>query len=68
MESMRIKDYVYKLPFHLSQEEIFAYFATELFDRRSLEDQNFLIETAFLPTMNIRTAKELTRISVPAEF
>jgi LuxR family transcriptional regulator, maltose regulon positive regulatory protein len=60
IESMRIKDYVYQRTRYLPQEDIFAYFATELFDRISHEKRTFLIETAFLPTMNTRTAKELT--------
>ncbi|MFH0997205.1 MAG: BTAD domain-containing putative transcriptional regulator [Pseudomonadota bacterium] len=60
MESLRIKDFDGQLPRGLPREEIFAYFATELFERRSQEDQAFLIETSFLHGMNVRMAEELT--------
>ena len=60
MESLRIKNFEYQLPRCIPREEIFAYFATELFDRKSQEDQIFLLETSFFPEMNVRTAEALT--------
>ena len=60
MESLRIKDFDDQFPSGLPREEIFAYFATELFERRSQEDQTFLLETSFLHGMNVRMAEELT--------
>ena len=60
MESLRIKDFNYHLPCGPPREEIFAYFATELFDRRSQEDKAFLLETSYLPEMSARMAEDLT--------
>jgi LuxR family transcriptional regulator, maltose regulon positive regulatory protein len=60
MESRWIEDFDLELSRGLQQEEIFGYFATELFDRRPREDQTFLLETSFLPKMNARMAEELT--------
>ena len=51
MESLGMADFDYQLSRGLPREEIFAYFATELFDRSPQEDRTFLLETAFLPRM-----------------
>ena len=60
MESLRIKDFDYQLPRGLPREEIFAYFATEVFDKTAAKNQTFLLETSFLPYMNVQMAAELT--------
>jgi LuxR family transcriptional regulator, maltose regulon positive regulatory protein len=60
MESLGTKDFDHKLLRGLGREDIFGYFATELFERGSPEDRVFLLETAFLPRMNARMAEELT--------
>ena len=60
MESRGVKDFDHRLPDGLAQEEIFGYFASELFNRDSQENRDFLVKTAFLPRMNVRMAEELT--------
>lgn len=41
-------------------EEIFAYFATEIFEKMDSETQDFLLKTAFLPKMTAKMAEEIT--------
>ena len=60
LERLGMEDSCHQLSRGLRREEIFAYFATELFDRSSPEDQAFLLETAFLTRMNAHMAGELT--------
>ena len=60
LERMGMEDSFCQLSRDLPREEIFAYFATELFQRSSPEHRAFLLETAFLPSMNARMAEELT--------
>ncbi len=43
-----------------SQTEIFKYFASELFEQSDDEIRKFLLQTAFLPNINIETAKQIT--------
>ncbi|MCK5101116.1 MAG: hypothetical protein KAR45_23605, partial [Desulfobacteraceae bacterium] len=57
MSSIVSKD-EYKTP-----EEIFNYFAGEIFDRAKEEIKVFFLKTAFLPKMSIDMAKKLTGIS-----
>jgi LuxR family transcriptional regulator, maltose regulon positive regulatory protein len=56
LESLGMEDFDYQLSRGLPREEIFAYFAAELFDRSSRGNRTFLLETAFLPRMNARMA------------
>lgn len=60
LESMRIEDLNFQPPGDLPREEIFSYFATELFDRSSRDTSDFLLKTSFLPRMSARMAGELT--------
>ena len=60
LEGLGMEDSFCQLSRDLPREEIFAYFATELFQRSSPEHRAFLLETAFLPRMNARMAGELT--------
>ncbi len=60
MESRGLKDFDHQPPRDLAREEIFGYFASELFNRVSQEKLTFLLETAFLPRMNVRMAEDLT--------
>ena len=48
LESMRIEDLNFQPPGDLPREEIFSYFATELFDRSSRDTSDFLLKTSFL--------------------
>jgi len=47
----------------LAPEEIFDYFANELFDKTDKEIQKFFLETAFLPKMTAKMAEELTNLT-----
>ncbi|MCJ7493259.1 MAG: hypothetical protein MUP68_03350, partial [Deltaproteobacteria bacterium] len=47
----------------LTPEEIFQYFASELFDKTDKETQEFFLKTAFLPKMTSRMAEELTGVT-----
>ncbi|MDM8549731.1 BTAD domain-containing putative transcriptional regulator [Desulfobacterales bacterium HSG2] len=48
------------LPDNHTPEEIFSYFASEIFDKTDEETRNFLLRTAFLPEMSVKTAESLT--------
>lgn len=61
LENLRMRGVDFQLPGEmLSREEIFAYFATELFDRSAQHTRDFLLETSFLPKMSACMAEELT--------
>jgi len=45
---------------NLSREEIFGYFATEIFDKSDKDLQEFLLKTALLPKMSAKMAEKLT--------
>ncbi len=47
----------------LSPDEIFAYFASEIFDKTENDIQEFLLKTAFLPRMTAKMAEELTGLT-----
>jgi ATP/maltotriose-dependent transcriptional regulator MalT/DNA-binding SARP family transcriptional activator len=49
-----------------SPEEIFAYFASEIFGKTDRDIQDFLLKTAFLPKMTPKMAEELTSLSSAA--
>jgi ATP/maltotriose-dependent transcriptional regulator MalT len=44
----------------LSREEIFEYFASEIFNKSDKDIQDFLLKTALLPKMTAKMAEELT--------
>jgi ATP/maltotriose-dependent transcriptional regulator MalT/DNA-binding SARP family transcriptional activator len=46
-----------------SPEEVFDYFASEIFDKTDREIQDFLLKTSFLPKMTPKMAEELTGLS-----
>ena len=45
---------------HLTREEIFSYFARELFEKAGTEVQKFLLTASFLPRMTIQMAEQFT--------
>lgn len=49
-------------------QEIFDYFATEIFDKAEKEKQEFLLKTSFLPWVTVRIAGQLTGIVRPEEI
>jgi LuxR family maltose regulon positive regulatory protein len=46
-----------------SPEEVFDYFASEIFDKTDRDIQDFLLKTSFLPKMTPKMAEELTGLS-----
>ena len=60
LESMRFEGFDARAAHGLPREEIFGYFAAELFERSSQDVRDFLLETAFLPRMSARMAEALT--------
>ena len=47
----------------LAPEEVFAYFASEVFNKTEKDVQMFLLKTAFLPKMTAQMAEEITGLS-----
>ncbi|MDZ4384289.1 MAG: hypothetical protein U0940_02270, partial [Nitrospirota bacterium] len=52
----------------LSQEGVFDYFKSELFDKTEKKIQDFLLKTAFLPRITPRMAHDLTGLSGAARI
>jgi ATP/maltotriose-dependent transcriptional regulator MalT len=61
-ESTKIKNADYKIRDTQTPYEIFDYFASEIFEKTDKDIQDFLLKTAFLPTINVRLAKRLTAL------
>ena len=59
----RIEDLEMKLAGDFIPEEVFDYFAKEIFDRIGEEVKQFLLKTSFLPQMSAEMARELTGLS-----
>ena len=59
----RIQDLEIKLAGDFVPQEVFDYFATEIFDRIGEEIKQFLLQTSFLPQMTAKLAEELTGLS-----
>jgi DNA-binding SARP family transcriptional activator len=60
IESARIRGIDYGLLNDLTPEEIFDYFAGEIFKKADKDIQDFLLKTSFLPGMTVQIAEELT--------
>ena len=60
LESAKEKGIDPKAIENLSREEIFEYFAGEIFDKSDKDMKGFLLKTALLPQMTARMAEELT--------
>ena len=52
----------------LIPEEIFHYFAVEIFEKTDKEIREFLLKTAFLPRVNAHMAETLTAISISGKI
>jgi LuxR family maltose regulon positive regulatory protein len=59
----RIKNLEIRLAGDFIPQEVFDYFATEIFDQAEEEIKQFLLKTSFLPQMTAKMAEELTGIS-----
>jgi LuxR family maltose regulon positive regulatory protein len=60
MEMGKVKNVDYHMSDKLLPEEIFNYFASEIFDRADRGTQSFLMKTAFFPELTRPMAGELT--------
>ncbi|MBI5606501.1 MAG: hypothetical protein HY879_24475 [Deltaproteobacteria bacterium] len=60
IEAARRQTASFPLTGHLTRDEIFDYFAAEIFNRIDQETQAFLVQTAFLPHMTPQMAGRLT--------
>lgn len=60
LEMAKIKSIDHQLMDKVIPEEIFGYFANEIFDKTDRETQDFLLKTSFLPQMTHHLAQELT--------
>ncbi len=60
LESAKLKNIDCRSLHQFNQEDIFRYFATELFEKENRKTQCFLLKTAFLPTITAPMAEKLT--------
>ena len=60
VEIARTKDIVHPILKELTPQEIFDYFANEVFEKTDKQTQTFLLKTAFLPRMTPHMAEKLT--------
>ena len=63
LERAKIEDIEPQKAGKVKPEEIFDYFASEVFDRTDKEVQDFLLKTSILPKMTPRMAEELSGLS-----
>lgn len=63
LESAKLKNVDCRSLHQFTQEDIFHYFATELFERENKKTQGFLLKTAFLPMITAPMAEKLTGTS-----
>ena len=59
----RVEDLEIKLAEDFIPQEVFDYFAAEIFDRTGEEVKQFLLKTSFIPQMTVKMAEELTGLS-----
>ncbi len=60
LEGLDNKEIALAVPEKLKLEEIFNYFAKEIFEKCQTDMQDFLLETSFLPKMTLNMADALT--------
>ena len=60
MEMSKTKSVDYRISKKVLPEEIFSYFANEIFNRTDRKTQSFLLKTSFLPQITVHIAEELT--------
>lgn len=60
LDHKKFKDADFPSDKALAPEEIFTYFASEIFDRMDRETRDFLLKTCFLPEMTAESAERLT--------
>ena len=60
LQSLKTANVDYRLLEGLSQEGIFNYFAGEILEKADQRTKEFLLKTAFLPSMTLETAEKIT--------
>jgi LuxR family maltose regulon positive regulatory protein len=68
LEGIKRDNIEYRLSERLSSENLFDYFAYEIFQKVDKDIQEFLLKTAFLPTMTKKMAEQLIGIHGSAEI
>jgi LuxR family transcriptional regulator, maltose regulon positive regulatory protein len=68
IESSKLRDIDCRSMDRLTPNEIFEYFATEIFQKAGRETQAFLLKTAFLPAMTARMAEALTNLKTAGQL
>ncbi len=63
LERAKIEDIELQKAGIAKPQEIFDYFASEIFDRTEKEAQEFLLKTSLLPKMNVRIAEALSGLA-----
>jgi LuxR family transcriptional regulator, maltose regulon positive regulatory protein len=63
IESSKQKNINYQLLESLTPDNIFEYFASEIFKKADADVRSFLLKTAFLPLMTVEMAEALTGVS-----
>ena len=67
LQSLKTGDIDYRLPEGLSQKDIFDYFAGEILEKADPRTKEFLLKTAFLPSITIEAAEKLTGLASSAQ-
>ena len=60
LQSLKTEDIDYRLLEGLSQNDIFDYFAGEILEKADRRTKEFLLKTAFLPSMTLEAAEKIT--------
>ena len=66
LQSLKTADIDYRLLEGLSQKDIFDYFAGEILEKADQLTKDFLLKTAFLPSITIEAAEKLTGLAPSA--
>lgn len=68
LEDLKTRDIDTQALEKVAQDEIFDYFASEIFDRTDADVQQFLLKTAFLPKMTIPVVERLTGLGIAEQI
>lgn len=68
IECSKSKNIDYQLLNQLTPEEIFDFFAIEIFRKTNYETRAFLLKTCFLPTMTVQMAEKLTCLKTAGQI
>jgi len=68
LENLKTKDINTQALEKVAQDEIFDYFASEIFNKTDADVQQFLLKTAFLPKMTVPMVERLTGIGIAEQI